>query len=259
VTQLPDELPGGVIELRRSWAYFIDEVMNAVARSFPELHQRMLWCKTMPFREDVLTFLQEDEKAFESNERWGYALFETNSGELVGSAGLRRISETDSTGLEIGYWVRSDRTKRGYATAAGRALMDATFEVVPGIERVRISMDAANVASAAVPRRLGFAFLREVPRERSAAGHTGIGAIWELERAPNVVRSVDPSHSGTQLVTTTLQRWPVKVVVRATVLLEMQSPTQRVSLRSGQPLIEEEKRELIARPAVVVSFGFGAA
>jgi RimJ/RimL family protein N-acetyltransferase len=182
VALLPDQLSAGAIELRRSRTNFVDDIMDAVSTSFAELHRWMIWCQTMPTREAMLTFLQEDEAEFDADQRWGYSIFECASGELVGSAGLRRASVIDTDALEIGYWVRSDRTKRGYASTAARSLVDAGFTCVPNITKIRISMDAANAASAAVPRKLGFEFLGEVKREVVTEGHSGSSALWEIER-----------------------------------------------------------------------------
>jgi RimJ/RimL family protein N-acetyltransferase len=131
----------------------------------------------------MVTFLDEAVLAFDDDQWWGYSLFEVASGEFVGSAVLRRMSETEPEGLEIGYWVRSDRTRRGYATSATAALIDAAFTRLTGIERIRISMDVANAASAAVPRKLGFDFQGEVKRDVAAGGHSSSSAIWELARS----------------------------------------------------------------------------
>jgi RimJ/RimL family protein N-acetyltransferase len=182
VALLPDELIAGALQLRRSRRNFVDEIMDAVTASFDELHRWMVWCQTMPTREAMLTFLIEDESAFDADERWGYSLFECASGELVGSAGLRRTIASDTGALEIGYWVRSDRTRRGYASAAARALVDAGFANISIITKIRISMDATNEASAAVPRKLGFRSLGEVQREIAAEGHSGSSALWEMDR-----------------------------------------------------------------------------
>jgi ribosomal-protein-serine acetyltransferase len=182
VAQLPEELSAGAIELHRSRSHFVDQIVDAVTVSFVELHHWMIWCQTMPTRETIITFLKEDEAVFEADQRWGYSLFESATGELVGGAGLRRASISETDTLEIGYWVRSDRTKLGYASTAAWALVDAGFGKVPHIKKIRISMDAANAASAGVPRKLGFTFLGEVPRDIVASGHSGSSAIWELDR-----------------------------------------------------------------------------
>jgi RimJ/RimL family protein N-acetyltransferase len=57
--------------------------------------------------------------------------------------------------LEIGYWIHAGFLRRGLATRVSCLLTDAAFTVA-GIERVEIHHDKANVASAGVPRRLGF-------------------------------------------------------------------------------------------------------
>ena len=58
-------------------------------------------------------------------------------------------------GFEIGYWVHRAYTRRGLATAATAALVEQAFGL-PGVDRVEIVHDELNVASAAIPRKLGF-------------------------------------------------------------------------------------------------------
>jgi RimJ/RimL family protein N-acetyltransferase len=60
--------------------------------------------------------------------------------------------------LEIGYWLRSEATGRGYATEAARAIM-ALGATLPGMRHIEIRCDPRNESSAAVPRRLGFMLL----------------------------------------------------------------------------------------------------
>ena len=50
-------------------------------------------------------------------------------------------------------------------------------------DRVEIHMDAANVASARVPAKLGYTLLGEEAREILAPGHTGRGLAWAVSRA----------------------------------------------------------------------------
>jgi len=84
--------------------------------------------------------------------------------------------------VDIGYWIRSDRTGMGYATAAAKALTEAAFTLVPGVERVEIHMDRANEASAAVSRKLGYRLDHKEVRPIEATGHTGVGSVWVLDR-----------------------------------------------------------------------------
>ena len=117
---------------------------------------------------------------FDRDAEWAYSLIEVATDELVGGCALH--PRDGGTLLEIGYWVRSDRHGRGYATAAARCLTDAAFRYLALAERVEIRMDQANVASARVPAKLGYVLDREETRERLARGHTGRGLIWSTTR-----------------------------------------------------------------------------
>jgi RimJ/RimL family protein N-acetyltransferase len=53
---------------------------------------------------------------------------------------------------------------------------------VDGIERVEIHHDKANVASAGVPRRLGFTFEGETQDSITSPGEVGIDCRWTMTR-----------------------------------------------------------------------------
>jgi RimJ/RimL family protein N-acetyltransferase len=130
-----------------------------------------------------LEFLREQEGAFDRDEIYGYSLFECESDELVGGIGLHPKEETTA---EIGYWVRSDRTGRGYATAAAGALTEAAFRCLRAVDRVIIRMDQANHASAAVPPKLGFTLQGEDVSQRvPSADRSGKGWLWACYRPAN--------------------------------------------------------------------------
>jgi RimJ/RimL family protein N-acetyltransferase len=158
----------------------IDEMLEAVESSQVELRFWMPWAQGTPSREELVKVLTNGHELFDANKEWNYALFENSSGDLLGAGGLHYVEDPDRP--EIGYWVRSDRTGRGYATAAARALADAAFRYLPDVRTVKIRMDQANVASAAVPPKLGFRLLKEEEREIETEGHTGKGFVWVLDR-----------------------------------------------------------------------------
>jgi ribosomal-protein-serine acetyltransferase len=66
------------------------------------------------------------------------------------------------------------------ATTAARLLTDTAL-TLPGITHVEIHHDKANVASAGVPRRLGFWLLAEVPDEIEAHAELGIECQWRMD------------------------------------------------------------------------------
>jgi RimJ/RimL family protein N-acetyltransferase len=71
----------------------------------------------------------------------------------LGGTGLHpRIGEA---GLEIGYWIHRDYVNRGLVTESTAALIKVAFEIVH-VHRIEIHCNPANLASAAIPRKLGF-------------------------------------------------------------------------------------------------------
>ncbi|MCX6092361.1 MAG: GNAT family protein [Candidatus Bipolaricaulota bacterium] len=96
----------------------------------------------------------------------------------VGSSGLH--TRLDAGGLEIGYWIRASHVGRGLATEAASALVKVAFEIAK-VERVEIHCRPDNVASAAVPRKLGFtheATRRELSRDADGTPHDSM--VWTL-------------------------------------------------------------------------------
>jgi len=182
MAMLPDVLPAGPVELRRWRPAYLEPLMEAVAASRPELRRWMAWAQTMPSQAEQSDILRAGEAAFDAGAEWNFLLFTPGEGEVVGGAGLHPRAGPER--IEIGYWVRSDRTGRGYATAAAGALAEAAFAHLGGIDRVEIRMDRANRASAAVPPKLGFRLVGHEARELLAPGHTGEGLIWALDRPP---------------------------------------------------------------------------
>ena len=166
------DLGAGEIVLKRLAPEHIDEMVAAAVASFDELHQWMAWAEDVPTRADVADFTRAAQSLFDDNVTWAFAMIEVSSGELVGSCDVR--VESDTSCVEIGYWVRSDRTRRGYASAAAKAPTDAAFCCLD-VDRVTIRMDQGNVASAMVPPRIGYRLLSEEARKIETPRHTGKG------------------------------------------------------------------------------------
>ncbi len=87
-----------------------------------------------------------------------FGVFERADGALVGGTGFNRI-DFPAHEAETGYWVHRARQRRGIATEVLRAMLDWAFAEPArggwGFRRVRIFAAADNLASCAIPRRLG--------------------------------------------------------------------------------------------------------
>lgn len=117
---------------------------------------------------------------FDRGEDWIYGLFSPDGQRVLGGSGLHpRIGPE---GLEIGYWLDAGHTGRGLATEAARALTLAAFEL-PWVQRVEIHCDPANLASAAIPRRLGYRLVEHRKADTvDPFGQPRDTWVWRVER-----------------------------------------------------------------------------
>lgn len=83
-----------------------------------------------------------------------YLAFERQTARLIGSVGLHR-TDWQLPKTEVGYWIRTGSTGKGYATEGVRALTTWALEQL-GAHRVELVTDELNLASRRVAERCGF-------------------------------------------------------------------------------------------------------
>ncbi|HEY7004611.1 MAG TPA: GNAT family protein [Gaiellaceae bacterium] len=88
----------------------------------------------------------------ESSEEETFAVADSESGELLGSIGIRFY---DSGMGEVGYWVKREARGRGVATRA-LALISRWALVDRGLGRFQLRADVENEASQRVAEKAGF-------------------------------------------------------------------------------------------------------
>lgn len=181
----PERIDLGDLVLRR-WSYDdVDALLAAVRPSWEHLRHWMAWARDEPTRESQAGFVRSCLQNWQECTDFAYGIFDVAC-EVLGSIGLH--SRPGPGALEIGYWVRLDRSGQGIITRAAQALTDAAF-ALPGIERVEIHCDEANVRSAAVPRRLGYALVELRDGAAEAPGASGRDLIWRVTRKEWVRRA----------------------------------------------------------------------
>jgi len=174
----PDEIDAGPVRLRRWRVDDAAVLARLVTANLAHLGPWLAWAREPPTEEEEREFLQRMHAAWVRRTDFGYGLLLPDVG-LTGAIGLHARQRAGT--LEIGYWIAAASTGRGYVTAAARALTDAAF-ALPGAEWVEIRCDEANVASAAIPRRLGYRLVDVVPVQAAAPAEAGRHMVWAVER-----------------------------------------------------------------------------
>ncbi|MFF4819705.1 GNAT family N-acetyltransferase [Kitasatospora sp. NPDC001309] len=155
------------------------ELFRVIEESLEHLRPWMPWVAEHS-EAKTAEFLAERPGKWESGQDFTYAIL--LDGAIVGACGLFRRADTADHGREIGYWLHPSATGRGIATRTARALADQAFRL-PGVDFVEIVHDPANLASGAVPARLGFTEHARRPAKAIAPAETGEEQIWRLHRS----------------------------------------------------------------------------
>ncbi|PKV81338.1 GNAT family N-acetyltransferase [Nocardia fluminea] len=171
----PERIDLGDLLLRRWRHSDLTRQFDAVSASHTHLRPWMSWAEQPPTLAGQRRFLQTSAAHWPTPDGgYLYGIF-TARGEVAGGIGLE--DRIDSGALEIGYWCHVAHTGRGIITRAAHALTAAAL-TLPHVVRTEIHCDAANVRSAAVPRRLGYELVSTAPRPRTAPADSGIGMVW---------------------------------------------------------------------------------
>jgi ribosomal-protein-serine acetyltransferase len=144
-----------------------EELWEASKASLRELHPWMWWAAEASL-ESTRAFAEETVRLRREGMSYQFAVRDDRG--VAGAVGVDIHGAERRLG-EIGYWIRTDRAGRGYATEAGGAVVDVSFAQL-GLYRLELRAGVENRASQRVAEKLGFS--REgMLRQGCALGRTG--------------------------------------------------------------------------------------
>lgn len=153
-------------------------LQQAAAASKEHLLPFMPWAADEPQTvEQKIERMRNFRGSFDRNEDYVYGVFPLDESCAVGGSGLH--TRVSGNALEIGYWIHKDFMNKGFATEVAAALTKVAFEIY-NVDRMEIHCSVENVASASVPRKLGY--VHEATRRRLgyANGRQTDSMIWTL-------------------------------------------------------------------------------
>jgi RimJ/RimL family protein N-acetyltransferase len=139
-----------------------------VDANIEHLRAWMPWAMDEPSPLDVMEKRIETFAAsFNRSQSWSYTIRRANQPAIIGGCAMH--AEIGPNALEIGYWLDARETRHGYATEAVAALIVAAF-ATHVVDRLETRCDPENLASAAIPRRLGFAYITTLEKNSKTPG-----------------------------------------------------------------------------------------
>lgn len=111
----------------------------------------------------------EDQR---SDVAYAFLIFRSDDGALVGGLTLANIRRGVAQAGSIGYWIGQPFARKGYMTAAVRALIPFSFGTLR-LHRLEAACIPTNAASIGLLEKTGF------KREGYARGYLCINGVWQ--------------------------------------------------------------------------------
>lgn len=159
-TSLPllEELRGACVLVRPYRPEDAEALFEAIDESREHIGRWLSWPDTYVTVHDARLSIARWRMQYMLREKFTCCICAHDGSEgeerFVGSCALTPL-DWDLSYYSLGYWVRASATGRGYVTEAARLLLAWAFTHYQA-QRIEITCDERNNASAAVARRLGF-------------------------------------------------------------------------------------------------------
>jgi ribosomal-protein-serine acetyltransferase len=156
-----------------------DALVEAVWASLLELSRWLPWPHPRYGRSDALRFIRDSAAAWEDGRAHDLAIRSHADGVThLGNISVWSTSRREQSG-EVGYWVRSDRTRQGIATEAAARVLQVAFDELR-LHRVVLRVAVGNRASDRVAEKLGFVHEGLLRKEVLVAGTWLDHTLWAM-------------------------------------------------------------------------------
>ena len=151
--QTPTELSDGTITIRTYQPNDVSSCFEAARESITEVSRHLPWLHPDYSIEETRTWIEKTvPKLWEQQSEYHFVITEVATGSVLGGCGLDQVNWVDQT-ANLGYWVRTSRTRQGVATAASKLLARFGFEKLQ-LKRIDVVTSINNIASARVAEKL---------------------------------------------------------------------------------------------------------
>ena len=147
------QLTGGALSLRPYRKSDVYHVYEAVLESINELSAWMHWSHPDYSIQEARRWVESRAEAWDKETDYNFAMIDLENGVFLGGCGIIRVHRQFGF-AELGYWVRTRRTRQGIATAAANLLIQFGFNQLK-LNRIEIVVATGNKASRRVAEKVG--------------------------------------------------------------------------------------------------------
>ena len=147
------QLTGDSVLLRPYERSDVNHFYEAARESIAEVSAWMAWCHADYSIEESRTWIESQPEKWEKGTDYHFAIFDSGNDTFLGGCGLNSIGCVNRV-ANLGYWVRTGRTRRGIATESTLLLARFGFDRL-NLNRIEIVVAVGNKASQRVAEKAG--------------------------------------------------------------------------------------------------------
>ena len=177
--EIPMELSDGTIAIRTYQPRDVHPCFEAARESIAEVSRHLPWLHPEYSIEETRMWIEKTvPKLWEQQREYHFVITEVATGSILGACGLDQVNWVNQT-ANLGYWVRTSRTRQGIATAASRLLARFGFEKLE-LKRIDVVTSIDNIPSARVAEKLNPSEKKSVSNSSSSEGGVSDTIMFSL-------------------------------------------------------------------------------
>ena len=152
-----------ILKLRRVRPSDAESIFEAVNESVVEVSPWMPWCSLDYSLEKSKSWCETRDEAWKKGTEYDFVIIDKPNNFLLGVCGLNHINVEEKF-ANLGYWVRTKKTKQGIATAVVPMIVKFGFDNL-NLHRMEMVIAVGNLPSQRVAEKAG-AFREGLLRQR---------------------------------------------------------------------------------------------
>jgi ribosomal-protein-serine acetyltransferase len=142
-----------ILKLRRVRLFDAESIFEAVNESIAEVSPWMPWCNSDYSLEESKSWCESRDDAWKKGTEYDFVIMDKPNNLTLGVCGLNHIN-VEERFANLGYWVRTSRTRQGIATAAVPMIVKFGFDNL-NLQRIEIVVAVGNLPSQRVAEKAG--------------------------------------------------------------------------------------------------------